>query len=79
MKKGGSPCELHGVCPCTCRSVCACYFTDIVKGIMLHDLSVYVWITVALLPCYNIDSVAVTFNSQRKISFFKETNTVVQI
>lgn len=60
-KKKGSLCELHGVCFCICGSVCACYVTDIVMGIMLHDLSVYICITVALLPCCNIDSFAVAF------------------
>lgn len=67
-KKRGSLCELHGLGLCLCGRVCACYITYIVKGIMLHDLSVYICITVALLPRWNIDSLAVGFTCKREMS-----------
>lgn len=65
-----------GVGLCVCGSVCACYITDIVKGMVLHDLSVYICITWALLPRWNIDSLAVAL-PREKFQFFKETNTAV--
>lgn len=47
--------------------VCACYANDIVKGIMPHELSMRICITVAFLPWWNIDSHAEAFTFKREI------------